>query len=555
MSKAGGIGRGLGRLLLALGLALGLLALGGNGEVARGAGLLTWAVQGWDAKSISDDGSVLFFWEALGGQGGLWRRGAGAQPLGGLAGHRTFMYGAAADGRLAVGAAIPDDAPYNTRPALWREGQGWTLLGYPAGANAAYPMAASVDGRLLAGIAGAVEGSRILWANPALWTEGGAVALPVPPDAPGCREGQFRAVSPAGDAAAGFLGPSGCGSLMAIVWTAGGGLRMLGTLPGYAGSEATAVSDGGGVVVGILRNPRPGGSWDTAAFRWTPIGGLERLADFGRGSTATSISADGRIIGGSVQTPEGATRAVVWRDGVLHNLQEELAPELGFADALVEVTAVSRNGLFVAGRGGRGLERFVFVARLPEPPSPPQLVAIWPIEGEREEAMITWQPPQGAMRYRLQSALDPSFSFGVNVIEFPAGPYNLLVVGAPTWDGGVFYYRLAACNDQGCSPWSPLLALGRRIWPGPEHWNLMAGGFSFLGTTYLWAVNSSPVPGKASDLLLYDGLQGFGGILTHRCQGVQTGASCRASFPGGALASASQAFPPYGEVGVGFWTR
>lgn len=108
----------------------------------------------------------------------------------------------------------------------------------------------------------------------------------------------------------------------------------------------------------------------------------------------------------------------------------------------------------------------------------------------------------GGTRYRLQGALGPSFSFGASVIEFPAGPYNLLVVGAPTWDGGVFYYRLAACNDQGEQPWSPPLALGRRIWPGPEHWNFMAGGFSFLGTTYLWAVNSSPVSGKASDLLL-----------------------------------------------------
>jgi len=188
-------------------------------------------------------------------------------------------------------------------------------------------------------------------------------------------------------------------------------------------------------------------------------------------------------------------------------------------------------------------------------PSPPSLAGIWPIEGERERAMITWAPPPGATRYRVQSALDPAFTFGVNTLEFPSGPYNLLVVGAPTWDGGVFYYRIAACNDEGCSGWSQPLALGRRIWPGPEHWNLLAGGFRFLDRLYLWGVNASPIPGKASEIRLYEGLQGFGGILRKACPGVAPGASCQADFASiSALASVSQAFPPYGQVGIGFWT-
>ncbi len=178
------------------------------------------------------------------------------------------------------------------------------------------------------------------------------------------------------------------------------------------------------------------------------------------------------------------------------------------------------------------------------------------MEGDPAHAMITWQPPEGVTRYRLESALEPTFSFGRNVMEFPAGPYNLLVVGTPSWDGGVFYYRIAACNEQACSGWSGVLAVARRIWPGPEHWNLVAGGFRFLDRVYLWAENGSPVPGKAADLHLYEGLQGFGGTVRKSCRGVMPGGVCQADFPSpSALASASQSFPPNGEVGIGFWVK
>ncbi len=189
-------------------------------------------------------------------------------------------------------------------------------------------------------------------------------------------------------------------------------------------------------------------------------------------------------------------------------------------------------------------------------PETPSLVAIWPIEGDPAHAMITWQPPTGATRYRVESALDPSFSLGRSVLEFSAGPYNLLVVGTPTWDGGVFYYRVAACNPQACSGWSPLLVVGRRIWPGPEHWNMVAGGFRFLDRFYLWTQNASPVPAKASDLHLYEGVQGYGGELKKSCPRVMPGGVCLVDFPSrAAIASASQSYPPYGEVGVGFWLQ
>ncbi len=77
-------------------------------------------------------------------------------------------------------------------------------------------------------------------------------------------------------------------------------------------------------------------------------------------------------------------------------------------------------------------------------------------------AMVTWQPPAGVTRYRLESALEPTFSFGRRALESPAGPVVPLVVGTPDCDGGVFYYGVAACSEQACSEWSPVLAVGRR---------------------------------------------------------------------------------------------
>ncbi|GBD13567.1 hypothetical protein HRbin24_01599 [bacterium HR24] len=545
---------GLAVIVAAFSPVLPVPGLGDAREVgAQGGALLTWVERGWTAYSVSDDGGRLFFAREPLDQGHLWQRGAGIWPLGELPGYQTSAYGASADGGVVAGAAVPPGST-ETQPAIWRTGTGWQLLPQPAGANASYPLATSADGRFLAGIGGAVSGTRILWAKPALWVDGNPRIVDLPAEWAHCFEGRFRAASPAGDAAVGTLGPAGC-PIVAMLWTPAGGLQVLGTAFGYEASQAYGVSDGGSVVVGDLMRRLPGGYWDTAAFRWTPLGGMERLPDMGGRSSARAVSADGRIIGGSVVVG-GMQRAAIWRDGVLHNLHDELSRELGLGEVLVEVTAVSRNGRFVAGMGGRGLERFVFVAEVPQPPEAPQLVAIWPIEGERERAMISWAPPSGVTHYRLQSALDPGFTFGVSTLEFPAGPYNLLPVGAPMWDGGVFYYRIAACSERGCSPWSYPLVLARRVWPGPEHWNMVAGGFAFLGTAYVWAQNASPVAGKASDLHLYEGLQGFGGVVRRSCRQVAPGGICRADFQASSgFLSASQSFPPYGEVGVGFVVR
>lgn len=541
----------LARALTTLAVAVVLAWWAGLGEEAPALAQspLTWVDRAFMVRGMSADGNrVLYVVSPPGGgvlEGRLWTRGAGSQPTGQLDGDPVGPEGLSADGRTMVGSSL-------CRAVLWREGVGWQQLPLPEGANCGNATAASADGRVVAGGVGWVEGNVPRWAAPAIWEDGQVMGLGMPPGSHPCQEATFQSISPAGDAAAGWVGPGGC-PFGALLWRRGSGYTLLGVLPGFDATMAEAVADGGQVVVGRLMRFDGSRYWTEGAFRWTPFGGMERLP--GGRAAALAVSADGRVVGGYAQFGD-LTRAALWVDGTLRNLHDELSPFLGPGDVLGDVSFISPDGRYVAGMGSRGLDRFVYVAQVPQPPSPPSLVAIWPVEGQAGQAFISWQPPAGATRYRLQSALDPGFGFGVSVIEFPAGPYNLLAVGAPGWDGGVFYYRLAACNEQACSGWSPVLALARRSWPSSGHWDLVAGGFRFLGRAYLWAQNASPLPGKASSLHLYEGLQGFGGLLRRGCQQAPPGGVCQVDFPTSSpLLSASQSFPPYGEVGVGFEVR
>ncbi|HXG41380.1 MAG TPA: choice-of-anchor U domain-containing protein [Dehalococcoidia bacterium] len=187
-------------------------------------------------------------------------------------------------------------------------------------------------------------------------------------------------------------------------------------------------------------------------------------------------------------------------------------------------------------------------------PSAPSLVSLWPCG--QGLACISFQPPQGATSYRLESALNPEFTFGLNEVQVQASSLlfgNTIVVGMPDAEGLAFHYRLSACNEAGCSAAVAAGAMAARRFPAgtSEHWALVVGGYRFLGTTYAWAQSQVTVPGKLSDLHLYDGVQGYGGRRVHSCQGVAPGGTCSFSWAGGeAWLSGSQEFPPYGEVGV-----
>ncbi len=84
-----------------------------------------------------------------------------------------------------------------------------------------------------------------------------------------------------------------------------------------------------------------------------------------------------------------------------------------------------------------------------------------------------------------------------------------------------------------------------------EHWAFVFGAYRFLGLAFGWVQGQVSVPGKLSDLHLYDGVQGYSGVPTGSWAGVMPGDSCQGSWPSASpWLSGSQSFPPYGEVGV-----
>ena len=79
----------------------------------------------------------------------------------------------------------------------------------------------------------------------------------------------------------------------------GGGLQYLGSLGGN--SNASEVSADGSVVVGYSNLPDGQGR----AFRWTAATGMQDLGTLGGASRAWSVSADGSVVVGQSGMPKG----------------------------------------------------------------------------------------------------------------------------------------------------------------------------------------------------------------------------------------------------------
>jgi uncharacterized membrane protein len=147
----------------------------------------------------------------------------------------------------------------------------------------------------------------------------------------------------------------------AVRWTETGGLQELGELPaGRDGSTASRVSADGKVVVGQV--------WSSVSyprnepFRWTADGGmvgLGLLPDFDGGGMV-GLSGGGEVlVGGFYQLPitSHSMSAVIWTDKLgLFEASQYFESELGLADQLVgwrlsSATAVSRDGSVIVGLG------------------------------------------------------------------------------------------------------------------------------------------------------------------------------------------------------------
>lgn len=101
------------------------------------------------------------------------------------------------------------------------------------------------------------------------------------------------------------------GAQHAFVWSSGGGLVDLGTLPGAANSVAAAINNFG-VVVGTSEGTP---ATPPRAFRWSAVDGMEDLGAFTAGvasfSSATALN-DAGLIAGNSDTPALNRDAFAW---------------------------------------------------------------------------------------------------------------------------------------------------------------------------------------------------------------------------------------------------
>ena len=177
----------------------------------------------------------------------------------------------------------------------------------------------------------------------------------------GPRPGEIRELAPLpGDSvgvALGFndkgqaVGGSGrCGNTIlpplasaphAVLWDKHGSVHYLGTLGGTDINMALAINNHG-QVVGASALPGGTSPFDAHAFLWTGETGMRDLGALpgDLASFGSAISDDGDVVGGSFDA-DGNPRAFVWKNGMMHSLDNPLiAPD----SPLVPLIATAING-------------------------------------------------------------------------------------------------------------------------------------------------------------------------------------------------------------------
>lgn len=235
---------------------------------------------------------------------------AGAASFAGVGFLPGFPYsdirGMSMDGLVVVGSATP----VFEHGAIRRTSESdLTYLGdLPGGNVESDAYAASGDGSTVVGWSSSNNGTEAF-----LWTQdAGMQGLGSLGDS---AYSVANAVSRDGSVVVGESGGTGG----AFRWDATNGMQDLGTIQGYARTWATGVSGDGSIVVGGA-----GGSMQWEAFRWDPLNGMQGLGDLAGGgidSVARAISADGSTIVGSGSSSGASLEAWRWTaDGGMQSL-------------------------------------------------------------------------------------------------------------------------------------------------------------------------------------------------------------------------------------------
>lgn len=109
-------------------------------------------------------------------------------------------------------------------------------------------------------------------------------------------------------------------AIRAVLWD-GDEMIELGDIGGDAWNTPTAINPQGDIV-GFL-NQQPGNGFVPMAFLWTREGGLQPLGTMTQGGTsqASGINAARHVVGRDCSAA-GGCNAFLWRDGVMHDLQD-----------------------------------------------------------------------------------------------------------------------------------------------------------------------------------------------------------------------------------------
>jgi probable HAF family extracellular repeat protein len=301
-----------------------------------------------EVTALSSDGLVATGFASGNGetaQAFRWSAGALTSLAVLAGGTRARAYGISADGSVVAGTGDT-----SSNPATSSTGIRWNAAGgafrIPALADASLCAAGPVsgDGLKIAGTCLTLNGNEAF-----LWSEAtGPVGLGK--FGPGLGAGSTAtAISKNGAVVVGAGHPFKTGALL---WNIGAGTVTIGSLPGDASASASGVSRDGTVVAGTSDDANN----IHHAWRWTQQGlvALQNNIAGATGSSAAAISGDGKTIVGWADTP-GGTAAFIWDESHgTRSLEDALASDWATRVAgwkLTRATSISDDGRVIGGSG------------------------------------------------------------------------------------------------------------------------------------------------------------------------------------------------------------